>query len=83
MNFLIDEAINKLLGLDLVDFKEFVPVTVAEALAFSLMKEALSSEGIKAIQIIADRSGGRAVGVKKENGDDDGFAEKLKRLVGE
>lgn len=83
MNFLIDESINELLKLSLEDFKKYNPETVADALAFELMKNAMGDGGIKAIQIIADRSSGRAVTVKKDFSEPSDLAQRLKNFLGE
>lgn len=82
MNFLIDESINSLLRLSMEDFNTYKPETVADSLAYELMKNALADGGIRAIQIVADRSAGRAVATKKEIDSESDLGQKLKEYLG-
>jgi hypothetical protein len=67
MNELIDESLNKIIALSLEEFEKFEPVTVADRLALVLVTDAFDDEGggVRAIQLIADRAGGRAVAKTK------------------
>lgn len=83
MNFLIDESIKEILELGVDEFEKFVPKTVADALAIKLLKTALSEDGIKALQIVADRSSGRPTVAKVEAERFSPFAEAMNKLLGE
>lgn len=68
MDELIDEALKKILGLKLAEFKKYKPETVADSLAVALVKDALGEGGTRAISVIADRLGGRATPKKAVEG---------------
>jgi hypothetical protein len=55
-------SLNKIIGLTLDEYKKFKPETVADKLALVLVKASFEEDGgVRAIQLIADRAGGRAV----------------------
>lgn len=66
MNEQIDASLNQIIGLTLEEYKNFKPQTVADKLALALIEDAFEEGGTRAIQIIAERSSGRATAKKDE-----------------
>lgn len=77
----IDEAIKKLMDMKRVDFEAYDCETVAEALAYKLVESALGDGGIRAIQLITERTGGKAAINKKEKKEDSDIVNRLRVLL--
>lgn len=82
MDRLIDSSISRMLEMGIKEAEGYEPKTIAEALAKKLISEAMKEEGIKAIQIIADRTSGKAAQVKEDNKSDVDYAEGLREMLG-
>lgn len=84
MNDKIDESMKKIMDLKKVDFDNYQPETMADAVAHKLVKLAIEDGGIQAIKLVTERTAGR-VGVadKREKSDADIKLDKLLKLFGD
>ena len=55
----LDQALQKILSAPYIDLEGFTPETTADAVAFKIVWKALDGDG-KCLQMVADRTGGRA-----------------------
>jgi|DEB19_MinimDraft_2_1074335.scaffolds.fasta_scaffold03586_5 hypothetical protein len=82
MEDVIDTALTKLLALPVDARDTFVPATVGEQVAMKLIKSALDDGDMRALQMIADRTGGRAKQRERESGNAVDLAGQMQKLLG-